>query len=256
MFDASTFAIEVDTSKGIKFMQHQSTDRASWLEKRRQLLEREKAFTRAKDELAEARRALPWVRVDKHYAFDTLQGTCTLAELFGEHSQLLVYHFMFGPNAEAGCRSCSFWADHLEACRPHLPQRDVSLVVVSRGPLHKLSAFKQKNGWNFDWVSSGNTDFNFDFQVSVTSEERASGRATYNYKPLPLGVQTELPGISTFYKDERGTVFHAYSTYGRGIELANATYQLLDLTPSGRQESELPQPMAWVKFKHEYPARR
>jgi predicted dithiol-disulfide oxidoreductase (DUF899 family) len=235
-------------------MQHESTDRTTWLVRRRQLLEREKAFTRAKDELAEARRALPWVRIDKPYSFDTNDGAQTLAQLFGSRSQLLVYHFMFGPNAEAGCRSCSFWADHLDACLAHLQQRDVSLVVVSRGPLAKLQAFKQKNGWDFAWVSSGNTDFNFDFGVSVAPEVRAAGKASYNYTTLSVGTQTELPGLSAFYKDREGHVFHTYSTYGRGIELANATYQLLDLLPRGRDEGELPQPMAWVKFKHEYPA--
>lgn len=233
-------------------MQHEINDRSTWLIKRRQLLEKEKAFTRAKDDLAEARRELPWVRVDKEYQFDTATGVRTLGQLFGARSQLLVYHFMFGPNAEVGCRSCSFWADHLNACLAHLPQRDVSLVVISRGPLAKLQDFKRRNGWNFEWVSSGNTDFNFDYQVSILPEVRAAGTGTYNYTALSAGKQTELPGISTFYKDPSGSIYHTYSTYGRGIELANATYQLLDLTPKGRDESELPQPMAWVKFKDEY----
>lgn len=236
-------------------MQHELTDRTSWLAQRRLLLEREKAFTRAKDELAEARRALPWVRIDKAYSFDTKDGTKTLAQLFGTRAQLLVYHFMFGPHAEAGCRSCSFWADHLNACLSHLSERDVSLVVVSRGPLPKLDAFKQKNGWNFEWVSSGNTDFNFDFHVSFEPETRASGNATYNYATLSPGTQTELPGISSFCKDAAGVVHHTYSTYGRGIELANATYQLLDLLPKGRDEATLPRPMAWVRYKHEYTTR-
>jgi predicted dithiol-disulfide oxidoreductase (DUF899 family) len=236
-------------------MQHEFTDRSSWLVKRRQLLEREKAFTRAKDELAEARRALPWVRVETQYSFDTIHGARSLSQLFGQHSQLLVYHFMFGPNAEAGCRNCSFWADHLNACRAHLPQRDVALVVASRGPLSKLEAFKQRNGWNFDWVSSGNSEFNFDYNVSFAPEVRASGNASYNYTTLSAGSQTEMPGISTFCKDDDGVIYHTYSTYGRGIELANSTYQLLDMLPKGRDEAELPQPMAWVRFKDEYAQR-
>lgn len=233
-------------------MQHVFIDRSSWLSQRRELLEKEKTFSRLKDELAEARRALPWVLIDKQYTFDTPTGSQTLAELFGAHSQLLVYHFMFGPNAETGCKNCSFWADHLNACLAHLPQRDVSLVVVSRGPLSKLQAFKRRMGWDLQWVSSGNTDFNSDLQVSFEPEERASGLATYNYTPLSAGTQTEFPGISTFYKDAEGTVYHTYSTYGRGIEMANATYQLLDMVPKGRDEKNLPTPMSWVRYKDEY----
>ncbi len=181
-----------------------------------------------------------------------MRGQESLGELFAGRSQLLVYHFMFGPSAEVGCKSCSFWADHFDGALSHLAQRDVSFVAISRGPLAKLMAFRQRLGWRFPWLSSAATDFNYDFSVSFRDEERASGTLSYNYGPL-TGRSADLPGLSAFYRDPSGAIFHTYSTYGRGIELANATYQLLDLAPKGRDEDRLPQSMAWVRFHDEYP---
>jgi predicted dithiol-disulfide oxidoreductase (DUF899 family) len=231
---------------------HEITSRAEWLKHRTELLEQEKAFTRAKDELAKARRELPWVRVEKEYVFETPSGRASLGDLFGTRSQLLVYHLMFGPNAEAACKSCSFWADNFNPAVPHLLQRDVSLVAISRAPLAKLEAFKKRLGWSFPWVSSGGTDFNFDFGASFRDEDRKSG-ATYNYAPLGAGMPSDLPGFSVFYKDPNGAIFHTYSTYGRGIELVNGTYQLLDLVPKGRDEDDLPKAQTWVRYHDEYP---
>ena len=231
---------------------HEITDRPSWLSRRLQLLEREKAFMRAKDELARERRALPWVRLDKEYVFQGPDGPCSLADAFGAHSQLLVYHLMFAPGWEAACKSCSFWADHFDACVPHLSQRDASFVAISRAPLGKLQAYAKRLGWKFEWLSSGEADFNYDFGVSFRDEDRAAGRAIYNYAPADSD-ESDSPGFSAFYKDSDGAIFHTYSTYGRGIELANATYQLLDLLPKGRDEESLRAPMAWVRRHDEYP---
>lgn len=231
---------------------HTITNRTEWLAQRLKLLEREKEFTRLKDELAAARRTLPWVKVDKDYRFQAPTGETTLAALFGPHSQLIVYHLMFNPENERACKSCSFWADHFRATLPHLAARDVKLLAVSRAPLAKLEAFKRLQGWTFEWVSAGESDFNYDFEVSFREAQHDAGEATYNYAPLPAGTPRDLPGFSVFKKDESGAVYHTYSTFGRGIELVNATYQLLDLTPSGRDESAFPMPMAWVKYGYEY----
>jgi len=232
---------------------HEVTDRTTWLSHRKALLEKEKALTRARDELAAARRMLPWVRVEKPYAFDGPHGKESLADLFGTRSQLIVYHFMFRPEADAGCKSCSFWADNWSAAVQHLEARDTTLLAISRAPLAKLEAFKRRLGWTFKWVSSGASDFNYDFQVSFHDAEREAGKATYNYAPLPAERSPDMPGFSVFAKDPEGTVFHTYSTFGRGIELANSTYQLLDLTPQGRNEAGLPHSMTWVRYHDEYP---
>jgi predicted dithiol-disulfide oxidoreductase (DUF899 family) len=233
-------------------IKHPLATRTTWLAQRKLLLEKEKAFMALKDELAEARRALPWVLIEKDYRFESGAGQRSLADLFGPHSQLIVYHFMFGPNAEVGCKSCSFWADHWRAAVPHLAERDVTMLAVSRAPLAKLEAFKQRQGWTFEWVSSGEGDFNYDFQVSFREAEHAAGKSTYNYAPLSATSQKDLPGFSVFKKDANGAVFHTYSTFGRGIELMNATYQLLDLVPAGRNEAGLPSPMAWVKYGYDH----
>lgn len=233
---------------------HEITNREDWLVRRRALLEREKAFTALKDELAAARRALPWVRIDKSYVFDGPRGPVTLAELFGGRSQLVVYHFMFGPNAELGCKSCSFWADNFDGVVSHLAARDVKLAAVSRAPLAKLQAFKQRMGWSFDWVSAGSNDFAFDLGVSFREDERAAGKAVYNYLPLAQGpfakAPNDLHGVSVFAKDETGAVFHTYSTYGRGLDILNGAYQYLDLVPKGRDEATSNN---WLKFHDEYP---
>jgi predicted dithiol-disulfide oxidoreductase (DUF899 family) len=223
-----------------------------WLEARKRLLAREKEFTKARDELSRARRDLPWVRVTKQYRFDGPQGGETLAELFGGRSQLVVYHFMFDPDWDAGCPSCSFWADSFERNVVHLAARDVTMVAISRAPLAKIEAFRKRLGWTFKWVSSQNTDFNFDYHVSVTPETLAKGETYYNYAATKF-PSTERPGISVFYRDASGAVFHTYSCYARGLDMMNAAYQYLDLVPMGRNEADQrPRPQAWVRYRDEY----
>ena len=232
---------------------HPVLPRERWTAERRALLKREMELTRLGDQIARERRALPWVRIDKPYVFDTPTGPRTLAELFGRHRQLLLQHFMLGPGWEAGCPSCSFMADHLGGMQPHLAQRDVALAVVSRAPIEQIERFRHRMGWQFNWVSSHGSDFNRDFHVSFTPEERARGEVFYNYAMRPF-PQDEAPGISTFYKDDAGTVFHTYSTYGRGVEVMMGTYHLLDLVPKGRDEDDLPYTMAWVRHHDRYEA--
>jgi len=224
-----------------------------WTAARKDLLRKEKEHTRQRDILSQARRDLPWVRVDKNYIFDSPGGRETLADLFDGRSQLIVYHFMFGPDATVGCKSCSFWADNFERNVVHLAHRDVTLVAVSRGPLDKLEAFKKRLGWTFKWVSSGRNDFNFDYNVSF--DPKRGGEATYNYAPKTFGG-SELPGISVFYKDESGAVFHTYSTYTRGLDMMNAAYHYLDLVPKGRDEEGLPNVNAWLRLRDSYDADR
>jgi predicted dithiol-disulfide oxidoreductase (DUF899 family) len=232
---------------------HEVTTRENWLVQRRALLEREKAFSRAKDDLAAARRALPWVRIDKRYELDSPRGKLTLPDLFDGRSQLIVYHFMYGPNAELPCKSCSFWADHINAIAPHLPGRDISIAAVSRAPLARLTAFANRMQWNFHWLSNGTSDFAYDFGTSFRDGEREAGKAVYNYQPVPaVAGKQDLPGVSVFLKDDDGTVFHTYSTYGRGIEILNAAYQWIDLSPKGRDEANLPFPQTWVRYHDEY----
>lgn len=228
-----------------------SADREAWLRARRELLEKEKAYTRQGDELAAMRRALPRRRVEESYVFDSPEGQISLAELFDGRSQLIVQHFMFGPDWEAGCPSCSFWADGYDPLVVHLNQRDTSLVVVSRAPIDKIEAYRRRMGWQFNWVSSLNNRFNFDFSVSATAEDNERGSMSYNYADGPVQMQ-ELPGASVFVEDDDSTIWHTYSTYGRGLEAFNSTYSLLDLTSLGRNEGDLPFPMAWVRRKDEY----
>jgi predicted dithiol-disulfide oxidoreductase (DUF899 family) len=224
--------------------------REEWLQARKQLLAREKAFTQQRDELSQARRDLPRVRIDKEYTFDSANGRVALSALFQGKSQLVVYHLMFGPDATEACKSCSFWADHFDPTVVHLAHRDVAFAAVSRGPLERLRAYAKRLGWNFNWVSSQDSDFNFDFGVSFTKEQVDRGRAPYNFGTFNA-PGTEMPGFSVFEKDASGAIYHTYSTYGRGIELANATYQNLDLVPKGRDESR-EGPMAWVRRHDEY----
>jgi predicted dithiol-disulfide oxidoreductase (DUF899 family) len=224
-----------------------------WSLARRELLQKEKDFQKLRDQLSEARRALPWERVAGRYAFEGAAGRESLADLFGPHSQLVVYHFMFAPDWETGCKSCSFWADNFNGVTTHLAQRDVALVAISRAPHAKLQAFAQRMGWRFKWVSSANTTFNYDYHVSFRAEDVKSGAARYNEAPY-AGSMTDLPGISVFYKDADGALFHTYSTYARGLDPINAAYQLLDLAPKGRDEAGLPQPMAWLKLHDLYQA--
>jgi predicted dithiol-disulfide oxidoreductase (DUF899 family) len=227
---------------------HTIVSSSEWVRARKALLAKEKEFTQAREALAEARRALPWERVEKRYVFDGERGEETLADLFDGRSQLVVYHFMFGPDATAGCKSCSFWADNFERNVVHLEHRDVTMLAVSRGPLDKLLAFRKRLGWSFKWVSSGRSDFNFDYGVSF---DPARGEATYNYSPKTFGG-SELPGISVFYKDTDGAIYHTYSTYTRGLDMMNVTYQYLDLVPKGRDETGLSSPQAWVRHRDQY----
>ncbi len=225
--------------------------RDQWLQARMALLAREKDLTRAADELARVRRALPWVRIDEPYSFDTADGPRTLAQLFGPHHQLLVQHFMLPPEWEEGCPSCSFMADHVDGMAPHLAQRDLAFCAVSRAPLAQLQHFQRRMGWRFRWVSSHGSDFNANFGVSFTPAERATGAVDYNYQRQAF-PQPEAPGISVFWRDDAGTVFHTYSTYGRGVEVMMGTYALLDLTPLGRDEDHMDYGMQWVRHHDRY----
>ncbi len=231
---------------------HAVVSREEWLETRKALLAREKALTRSADALAAERRALPWVRVEKDYRFEGADGVVGLADLFGDRSQLIVNHFMFGPGWEAGCIGCSFGADHVDAALVHLLQRDVAFAAVSRAPYAELAAYKARMGWHFPWVSSFGSDFNYDFGVSFTAEDRAAGRAVYNYQPLEMEIE-DLPGHSVFARGDNGEIFHTYSSYGRGGEAFLTTYALLDITPKGRDENGPHHNlMDWVKRHDEY----
>ena len=223
---------------------------AEWLDARKALLAKEKALTHAREDLAAQRRALPWVRVDSTYRFETAAGSRTLHDLFAGRSQLLVYHFMFPETWNAPCKSCSFWADGYDGIVPHLQQRDVSLVAVSIASLPKLAAFRRRMGWTFEWVSSAGSDFNRDFGVSFTAQEIADKTPRYNFGTQPFGIE-EAPGISVFARKD-GAIFHTYSCYSRGLDWLNPAYQLLDLVPNGRDEAGLPYSMAWVKLHDEY----
>lgn len=239
---------------------HAVVSNERWLAERRALLAREKELMRLHDELARERRALPWERVDKPYVFDTPQGPRTLAEVFGGRRQLLVQHFMLGPDWAEGCPSCSYMADHVDGMNVHLAQRDIQFVAVSRAPLAQIERFRARMGWRFDWVSSHGSDFNFDFGVSFTPEQLAAGPVGYNYRMQSFPGQ-EAPGVSVFYrKDADGTndaagagdVFHTYSTYGRGVEVMMGAYALMDLVPEGRGEREVPHKMEWVRHHDRY----
>jgi predicted dithiol-disulfide oxidoreductase (DUF899 family) len=222
-----------------------------WLKARLELLAAEKALTRQRDALTRRRMTMPCERVEKNYVFDTPEGRRTLAELFEGRRQLLLQHFMFGPGWEQGCPSCSFMADHSDGMNVHLKHRDVTLVAVSRAPLPDIQRFRRRMGWQFKWVSSHGSDFNYDFNVSFTPEEQAKREVYYNYGTQPFESQ-EMPGISVFYKDDTGDVFHTYSTYGRGVEVMMGTYNLLDLTPKGRDEKDVPYKMEWVRHHDRY----
>jgi predicted dithiol-disulfide oxidoreductase (DUF899 family) len=230
---------------------HAVVSKEQWIAERKELLAREKALTRLRDQIARERRALPWVRIEKSYVFDTPQGRRALADLFEGRRQLLVQHFMLGPGWEEGCKSCSFMADHADGMTVHLAHRDVTFVAVSRAPLAEIERFRRRMGWRFEWVSSHGSDFNYDFGVSFTPEEGAKGKVHYNYGTSPYYGE-EMPGISVFYKDDAGAVFHTYSTYGRGVEVMMGTYNMLDLMPKGRDEDNLRFTMEWVRHHDRY----
>ena len=222
-----------------------------WLKARLELLAAEKEFTRQRDALTRRRMAMPWERVEKSYQFEGSNGALSLADLFDGRSQLIIYHFMFGPDWEEGCRSCSFWADNFNGTPIHLNHRDVTFTAVSHAPFVKIDAYKKRMGWSFPWVSSYGSDFNFDYHVSFTPEQIAEGKAYYNYEVRPIDVSDEQ-GISVFYKNERGEVFHPYSCHGRGIDMVNGAYQFLDLVPKGRNEDGLKFSMEWVRRHDQY----
>lgn len=231
---------------------HAIVSREDWLDARRALLTLEKEETRLRDKVRAQRLELPWVEVEKTYTFDTPAGHRTLADLFDGRSQLVVYHFMFGPDWEAGCSGCSFMADHIDGMLPHLNNHDVTMVCIARAPLDKIEAYKKRMGWTFPWYSSYGSDFNFDYHVSFTKEELASGKVMYNFRETDVAdAHDELPGMSAFFKDETGRIYHTYSDYARGGEEVLGTLMVLDRAPKGRNETGT---LSFVKRKDEYKA--
>jgi predicted dithiol-disulfide oxidoreductase (DUF899 family) len=231
--------------------EHNIVSQSEWLAARKALLKKEKESTRLLDQLSAERRKLPWVKVNQNYVFDAPGGKVKLADLFAGRNQLVIYHFMFGPDWQEGCPSCSFVSDHIDGALPHLAARDVTMVAVSRAPLAKIEAFKKRMGWRFKWVSSYGGDFNADFHVSFTKEEMAQGKVNYNYTMQEF-PSAEAPGLSIFYQDAAGDVFHTYSAYGRGLEPLVGTYRILDLVPKGRDEDQLGFAMEWVRHHDRY----
>ncbi len=220
-----------------------------WIEASKAHLAKEKELTRLRDQLSKDRRDLPWVKVDKEYVFDAPEGKKTLTELFDGRSQMIVYHFMFGPEWEEGCPSCSFLSDHSDGARVHLENHDVKYVAISRAPLAKIEPFKKRMGWKFDWVSAYGNDFNYDYHVSFTKDEIAKGKMYYNYEVQDF-PSDEAHGLTVFYKDETGDVFHTYSSYARGGDIFLGAYNFLDITPKGRNETGI---MDWVRHHDKYP---
>ncbi|HEX4295840.1 MAG TPA: thioredoxin family protein [Rhizomicrobium sp.] len=227
---------------------HKVVSERDWVAERKKLLEREKELTHLQEQVAAERRALPWVRVDKAYTFDTPEGKKTLSDLFDGRSQLVVYHFMYGPEMKTGCVGCSFLSDHVDGANQHLKHHDVTYVAVSRGSLATLEAYKKRMGWKFPWVSSAGSDFNYDYHVSFTKDEIAKGEAEYNFEKTKVTME-DLHGTSVFIKDEDGNIYHTYSAYARGDERGLGAYMYLDLTPKGRNETGA---MSWVKRHDEY----
>jgi len=230
---------------------HAVVSRDAWLVARKDLLTKEKEFTRIRDELSAARRALPWEKIEKDYVFEGPEGKETLADLFDGRSQLLVYHFMYGPDWEQGCPSCSFWADNYNGIGIHLRHRDISLAAISRAKIETLNAYKKRMGWSFKWVSSHDSDFNYDSHVSFTPDEMKQGAMYYNYHVTQFPSE-EGPGISVFCRNDQGEIFHTYSCFARGLDMLNGAYHLMDLVPKGRDEGELPYSMAWLSRHDEY----
>ena len=230
---------------------HKVVFKDEWLAARREHLAKEKAFTRLRDQLSQERRELPWVKIEKEYVFDGPNGKETLLELFEGRSQLIIYHFMYGPDWAEGCLSCSFWADNFNGITVHLNHRDITLLAVSRARLGTLEAYKRRMGWAFKWVSSFGSDFNRDNHVSFTSEEMEKDEMFYNFR-ISKFPSEEAPGISVFYTNEQGDVFHTYSCYSRGLDMLNGAYHYLDLVPKGRDEDDLPHSMAWLRRHDQY----
>jgi predicted dithiol-disulfide oxidoreductase (DUF899 family) len=244
-----TNTTQIRTGTGLKEFKVVSS--AQWLKARQKLLAKEKEFTKLRDQLSRQRRTLPWERVEKDYVFDGPNGKESLAELFAGKTQLIVYHFMFAPEDDEGCRGCSFWADNFNGIPPHLRARDTSFVAISRAPYKKLKAYQKRMGWNFKWLSADDNGFPFDYHASYTPEEVA-GKALFNFEiTQPWGE--DMPGISVFCRDRKGRIYRTYSCYIRGIDMMNTAYHYLDLTPKGRdEENQKPHPMAWVRRHDAY----
>lgn len=238
-------ATQSSTIQGPRVVSH-----GEWLNARVAFMAKEKEFTRLRDELSRQRRELPWEKVTKPYVFDGPRGRQTLAELFEGRSQLVVYHLMFAPTWDEACHACSFWADNFNGIDIHLAHRDITFLAISRAPLGKLEAYRKRMGWTFKWVSSGATDFNYDFGVSFDPEVGKSGTADYNYGTIGR-VGEEMPGVSVFYRDDEGEIYHTYSAYSRGIDILNGAYNYIDLTPKGRDEAR--GIMAWLRRRDQYP---
>jgi len=234
---------------------HKIVSEAAWTDARKKLLAREKELTDLQEKVAEERRALPWVKITKEYVFDTPRGKKTLSQLFDGRGQLIVYHFMYGPDWKEGCVGCSFLADHIDGANQHLMHHDVTLMAVSRAPLEKLLAYEKRMGWKFPWASSAGSDFNYDFHVSFTKDQIAKGNATYNFEPYS-GDMEDLHGTSVFIKDKDGAIYHTYSAYARGDERSLGTYMWLDITPNGRNEGEGGNLTNWVKRHDQYETAR
>ncbi len=231
--------------------QHNVVTRDEWLDARKHLLTEEKKLVGLRDEISARRRALPWVKIEEEYVFEGSHGKETLLELFGNKNQLIVYHFMFGPGWEQGCKSCSFLMDHIGGALPHLAARDVNFVAVSRAPLSEFQPFKDRMGWQFKWVSSSGNRFNFDYHVSFTENDVESGGKIYNYN-TNAAMSDEMPGASVFIRNKAGDIFHTYSCYARGLDGLIGTYSYLDLVPKGRDEDDLDFTMAWVRHHDRY----
>jgi len=230
-------------------MKHKIASHEAWMKARKRFLKTEKAFTKLRDRFTAQIRALPWVKVEKEYWFQGPAGRESLGDLFGPHSQLIVYHFMLGPDWEQGCKACSFWADNFQGVPIHLAHRDVSFVAVSRAPFEKIEAFRTRMGWPFKWVSSDGSDFNYDFNVSFSDEVVKAGKAVYNFAPNK-DIDDEMPGISAFYKDTRH-IYRTYSTYARGLDIFNGAYNYLDIAPKGRDENKH-HPTEWLRHHDRY----
>ncbi len=242
-------SIATDIATDIKH--HPVISHHEWIAARKEFLKKEKEFTRQRDEISRLRRELPWEKVEKDYVFEGPSGKLKLADLFGKRSQLIVYHFMLGPGWKEGCPSCSYIADHFDGMTIHLANRDVMLTAISHAPLAEIEVFKKRMGWKFPWVSSHGTDFNFDYQVSQHPEEAGKKQVLYNYEMMEF-PSTERPGLSVFFKDASGQVFHTYSTYARGLDILVGTYNFLDMAPKGRDEAGLKHTMAWVRHHDKY----
>ncbi len=227
---------------------------AEWLSARKELLVKEKEFTRLRDDLARRRREMPWEKVDKSYVFDGANGKESLTDLFDGRSQLIVYHFMFGPGWKEGCPACSYLSDGFDGAIVHLAHRDTAFVAVSRTSLPEIQGFKKRMGWQFKWVSSSGSDFNFDYHVSFPKDEAAKAQVNYNYSMVKFSSE-ELPGMSVFYRNEAGEIFHTYSTYARGLDILLTTYNLLDHTPKGRDEDAPQRAMGWLRHHDRYEPR-